>query len=123
MNPSAAAGRPDRVEVTIMRAVSILLVLGLILAAVSPVAAAVVLVTAAAPLEDESEQSVQAALDQAVGLAVRDAVLMGLRPVKLTDAQIWVNQVVVEILATDVQPDEGDVAPVIRPTGIIAQTF
>ena len=102
------AGRPDRVEVTIMGAVGLLLVLGLTLATVSPVAAAIALVTAAAPLEDESEQSVQDALDQAVGLAVRDAVLMGLRPVQLTDAQIWGNQVVVEILATDVQPDEGD---------------
>ena len=87
-----------------MRAVSLLLVLGLILAAASPAAAAVVLVTAAAPLEDESEQSVQDALDQAVGLAVRDAVLMGLRPVRLTDAQVWGNQVVVEILATESSP-------------------
>jgi hypothetical protein len=111
------------VEVTIMRAVGILLVLGLILAAALPAAAAVVLVTAAAPLEDESDQSVQAALDQAVGLAVRDAMLMGLRPVQLTDAQVWGNQVVVEILATDVQPDDGDVAPVIRPAGIVAQPF
>jgi hypothetical protein len=56
-------------------------------------------------------------------LAVRDAMLMGLRPVQLTDAQVWGNQVVVEILATDAQPDDGEAAPVIRPTGILAQTF
>jgi hypothetical protein len=30
---------------------------------------------------------------------------------------------VVEILATDAHPDDGDAAPVIRPTGILAQTF
>jgi hypothetical protein len=106
-----------------MRAVSILLVLGVILAAALPAAAAVVLVTAAAPLEDETEQSVQEALDLAVGIAVRDAVQMGLRPVRLTDAQVWGNQVVVEILATDVQPDDGDLAPVIRPAGLVAQAF
>jgi hypothetical protein len=106
-----------------MRAVSILLVLGLILAAALPAVAAVVLVTAAAPLEDETEQSVQEALDLAVGIAVRDAVQMGLRPVRLTDAQVWGNQVVVEILATDVQPDDGDLAPVIRPAGLVAQAF
>jgi hypothetical protein len=106
-----------------MRAVSILLVLGLVLAIASPAAAAIVLVTAAAPLEDGSELSVQTALDEAVALAVRDAMLMGLRPVQLTDAQVWGNQVVVEILATDAQPDDGEAAPVIRPTGILAQTF
>ena len=106
-----------------MRAVSILLVLGLILAVAATAAAAIVLITAAAPLEDESEQSVQTALDQAVAVAVRDALQMGLRPVRLRDAQVWGNQVVVEILATDIQPDDGDATPVIRPTGIVAQIF
>jgi hypothetical protein len=106
-----------------MKAVGTLLVLALVLAAAVPASAAIVLVTAAAPVEDETELAVQAALDAAVAVAVRDALQMGLRPVRLTDAQVWGNQVVVEILATDIQPDDGDAAPVIRPTGIVAQTF
>jgi hypothetical protein len=106
-----------------MRAVSALVVLSLVLALAGPAPAAVVLVTSAAPLEDGSDQAVQAALDQAVGQAVRDAMQMGLRPVRLTDAQVWGNQVVVEILATDAQPDDGDEAPPIRPAGFVARTF
>jgi hypothetical protein len=106
-----------------MRAVSALVVLSLVLAVAAPASAAVVLVTSAAPLEDGSDQAIQAALDQAVGQAVRDAVQMGLRPVRLTDAQVWGNQVIVEILATDAQPDDGDEAPPIRPAGLIARTL
>lgn len=107
-----------------MRAMSVLLVLGLLgLVLASPAAATVALVTGAAPLEDESEQAVQDALDRAVGQAVRDAVLMGLRPVRLNDAQVWGDQVVVEILATDAQPDDGDEAPGLRPGEHLAQAF
>jgi hypothetical protein len=105
-----------------MRALGVLLVLGLALAFVSPATAAVALVTAAAPLEDESDRAVQKALDQAVGQAVQDALLMGLRPVRLTDAQIWGNQVVVEILATDVQPDDGDDPPGPRSSETLARS-
>jgi hypothetical protein len=106
-----------------MKAVGLLLVLALALTFVSPATAAVALVTAAAPLDDESQQAVQTALDQAVGLAVRDALLMGLRPVRLTDAQVWGNQVIVEILATDVQPDDGDDPPGPRSSETLARSY
>ena len=106
-----------------MGALGLLLVLGLALGLALPATAAVTLVTAAAPLDDESDRAVQDALDQAVGLAVRDAVQMGLRPVRLTDAQVWGDQVVVEIMATDVQPDDGDDPPGPRPSETLARTF
>jgi hypothetical protein len=106
-----------------MKTIGVLLVLGLLgLGLVSPATATVVLIRAAAPLEDESEQALQDALDQAVGQAVRDAVSMGLRPVRLTDAQVWGDRVVVEVLATDAQPDEGDDAQGLRPGDRLASS-
>lgn len=78
------------------------------LALVTPSLAAVVMITAVAPLDDQSDEAVQAAIDQAVGQAVDGAIQMGLRPVQLADAEIWLDRVVVEVLATEGQRDEGD---------------
>jgi hypothetical protein len=77
------------------------------LALVTPSSAALVTITAAAPLDDQSDEAVQAAIDQAVGQAVDGAIQMGLRPVHLADAEIWLDRVVVEVLATEDQRDEG----------------
>jgi hypothetical protein len=111
-------------EATTMRAVNVLLMLGLLgLVLATPAAAAVALVTGSAPLEDESEEALQDALDQAVSQAVQDALSMGLRPVQLNDAQVWGDQVVVEILATDAQPDDGDDVPGLRPGEHLARSF
>ncbi len=95
-----------------MKTFGALIALGLLAAVLAtPAIGAVILVTAAAPLEDDSEEAVQAALDEAVGHAVEHVVQMGLRPVQLTDAQVWSDRVVVQILATDAQRDEGDEMP------------
>lgn len=87
----------------------------LTLAAVTPSQAAVVVITSAAPLEDQTDEGIQAALDDAVGRAVESATQMGLRPVQLADAQIWSDRVIVRVLATDEQRDEGEDRPMMHP--------
>ena len=99
-----------------MRALGALALFALLtLGFVAPAAASVVVITSAAPLQEQSDEGIQAALDDAVGRAVEGAAQMGLRPVQLTDAQVWSDRVVVQVLATDEQPDEGDRGPGMRP--------
>jgi hypothetical protein len=41
---------------------------------------------------------------------------MGLRPVQLSDAEVWADQVIVQVVATDIERDEGDDGlPGLRP--------
>ncbi len=101
------------------------LTLGLTLGLVGPAVAGVVVITTVAPLEDQSDEAVQDALDDAVGQAVDGAVQMGLRPIRLADAEVWPDRVVVQVLATDVERDEGDGShgvPGLRPGQHLAGT-
>ena len=68
--------------------------------------ATVVKIETAAPLADQSEQSVDAAFRQAVETCIRGAAAMGLRTLVLDQVAVVSNHVVVRILATDdVQED------------------
>jgi len=87
---------------------SLILAVFLALALVTPALADTVVITAAAPLENQSDEAVQAALDAAVGTAVDGAMEMGLRPIRLASAEVWSDRVVVQVVATDSEWDEAD---------------
>lgn len=84
-------------------ALALLLALGI----VSPALAGVAAIHATAPLEDHSDQAVRAAVKTAVETAVRGAVAMGLPWVQLRRAVVLENMVVVQVLATDTKPADG----------------
>jgi hypothetical protein len=88
------------------RGLVLVLAVFLTLALVTPGLAAMVVITAAAPLENDSAEAVQAALDEAVGQAVDDAMQFGLRPVQLRSAEVWSDRVVVEVVAIDAARDD-----------------
>jgi hypothetical protein len=85
------------------------------------------LIQTTAPLADRSEESVKAAVTAAIGKAMRGASAMGFAWVELRDAQLSGNEVVVQILATDEDPDQLDeIAPGAEPdasgdAGILAE--
>ena len=85
------------------------LVLGLVLvlAPASPSVAKVVAIETTSPLEDHAEESVRVALEAAVKEAVTGAMAMGLPWVRMSRALVLENAVVVQILATDTDPDTG----------------
>jgi hypothetical protein len=82
------------------------LVLGLVLivAAASPSAAKVVAIETSARVQDHAEESVRAALAEAVEAAVAGAVAMGLPWVRMSYALLVGDAVTVGILATDADP-------------------
>jgi hypothetical protein len=74
------------------------------------------LIETTAPLADRSEESIQAAVTAAIDKAVRGASAMGFAWVQLRDAQVFGNEVAIQILATDEDPRQVDeVAPGAEP--------
>jgi hypothetical protein len=89
----------------------------LVLGAASPGLARIASIETTAPLSNHAEQTVKAALEEAVNTAVKGAVAMGLRWFKISKALVLEDLVAVQILATDtasepegVEP-EGEAAP------------
>jgi hypothetical protein len=91
-----------------MKRFTLLLVFLAVLSIVSPALARVAAIQTSAPLADQSEASIKAAVKQAVEIAVRGAVAMGLPRVHLDDAVVLNDAVVIQILATDAEVDETD---------------
>lgn len=78
----------------------------------SPCLARVATIEATAPLLDQSEQSVKAALAEAVETAVHRAIAMGFSWVAISKALVLEDMVSVQILASDTDPDgEGEAEP------------
>jgi hypothetical protein len=90
----------------------------LMVAPAAPALAEVAQITATAPLADPSEGAVRAALRAAVEKAARGAAAMGLEWVTVNQAVVGDRLVAVEVVATDVEPDDedADLAPDMEPT-------
>jgi hypothetical protein len=71
----------------------------------SPGLAKVVTIEATAPLEDQSAQSVKAAIVAVVQSAAQGALAMGLSWVKVSQVLVLEDHVRVRVLATDVKPE------------------
>jgi hypothetical protein len=78
---------------------------GLILGVAWPADSSVARIETTAPLRSHAEESVQAALKEAVDAAVKGAVAMGLPWVHLNRAVVLADAVAVQILATDTAPE------------------
>ncbi len=76
----------------------------------SPALAKVAMIETAAPIQDKSQESVKAALKEAVSTAAKGAMAMGLPWVQVRDAQILQDAVAVQVIATDEAPPQGDQA-------------
>jgi hypothetical protein len=95
-----------------MRITRLVLPLLLALAIATPALARVAAIETTAPLADQSEDSIRAAIQQAVLTAVRGAVAMGLQWVQVRQARVFTDLVSVQILASDHEPEgEEDRAP------------
>jgi len=70
-----------------------------LLGATVPATAATVIIETAAPLADRSEESVKAALREAVEASMQSAMAMGIGGVRLESAVLQENRVVVRLLA------------------------
>jgi hypothetical protein len=109
-------GRPT----VLPRLLGAALALGLLASVGAPTAlAGGALIETTAPLADRSDASVKAAVGAAIYKAVRGAVAMGFRFVQLRDARVAGDEVAIQILATDVAPDEAtEPEPGERPDAI-----
>ncbi len=76
----------------------------------SPALAKVAMIETAAPIQDKSQESVKAALKEAVSTAAKGALAMGLPWVQVRDAQVLEDAVAVQVLATDEAPAQDDQA-------------
>lgn len=76
----------------------------LVLSVTSPSLARMAAIETTAPLQDHSEQSIKAAVTEAVETAVRGALAMGLPWIHLRGALVLADMVTVQILATDMEP-------------------
>jgi hypothetical protein len=83
----------------------------LLLVSTSPALARVAAIETSAPLADHSDEAIKAAITQAVVTAVRGAVAMGLPWVQVRNATVLSELVTVQILATDVEPEEEEAEP------------
>ena len=79
--------------------------MGLIGVTASPALAGMAAIETTAPLKDESEESVKAAVSQAVEQAMQGAKAMGLPKVELRGARVLPGAVTVLIIAKDVDVD------------------
>jgi hypothetical protein len=79
--------------------------MGLIGMAASPALAGMAAIETTAPLKDESEDSVKAAVNQAVEQAMQGAKAMGLPKIELRGARVLPGAVTVLIIAKDVDVD------------------
>jgi hypothetical protein len=77
-----------------------------------PATAGGALIETTAPLADRSEEGVKAAVVAAIHKAVRGAAAMGFAWFQLHGAQVWEDEVIVRITATDEGPDR---APEVNP--------
>lgn len=76
---------------------------------------------AAEPLSEASDPAVERALKSALDSCVRRATAMGLAWIWLQDAAVLPNRVIVRMVASDEDPDEGeDEAHVIELSGVRA---
>ena len=80
-------------------------VMGLIGVTASPALAGMAAIETTAPLKDESEASVKAAVSQAVEQAMQGAKAMGLPKIELRGARVVPGAVTVLIIAKDVDVD------------------
>ena len=76
-----------------------------VVALASPALAGMAAIETTAPLPDQSEASVKAAVDQAVDTAVQGAKAMGLPRVELRGARVLPGAVTVLIIARDTDAD------------------
>jgi hypothetical protein len=70
-----------------------------------PAIAGGALIETTAPLADRSREGIKAAVVAAINKAVRGAAAMGFAWFQLHDAQVWEDEVIVRITATDEGPD------------------
>ncbi len=107
-----------------MRITRLVLPLLLALTLATPALARVAAIETTAPLADQSEDSIKAAIEQAVLTAVRGAVAMGFQWVQVRQARVFTDLVSVQILASDQEPEgeeeqaPDDGAEPARPAGI-----
>lgn len=91
------------------------LALGLIACAAQTAIGSSALIETAAPLFDDSEAAVKIAVVAAMDKAVRGATAMGFAWVQLQAAEVLGHEVVIQILASDEDPDEaGESTPTSR---------
>ena len=83
-----------------------ILVLGLIVGAAQTARGDSALIQTTAPLRDGSEDAVRMAVVTAIEKAMRGANAMGFAWVKLRGAQVLEHDVLVQILATDDEPED-----------------
>jgi hypothetical protein len=88
--------------------VALTLTLLVVLLMVSPAWARVAAIETTAPLQDHAEQSINAALQDALETAMKGALAMGLPWVKISRALVLENVVTVQLLATDTDPEGED---------------
>jgi hypothetical protein len=74
----------------------------------SPALARVAAIETSAPLADHSDEAIKAAITQAVVSAVRGAMAMGLPWVQVRQATVLGELVTVQIVASDVEPEEDE---------------
>lgn len=100
-----------------MRITRFVLPVVLAFALATPALARVAAIETTAPLADQSEESIKAALKQAVLTAVRGAVAMGFQWVQVRQALVFADVVSVQILASDSEPqgEEETAAPDLGP--------
>lgn len=96
-------GRMIRASVEIAVAVALLT-----LSTAAPARAQVAAIEATAPLVDNSEASINAALDSAFESAVRGAVAMGLTKVEILNVYVGDGYVGVRVIAAAQSPDPAD---------------
>lgn len=77
----------------------------LVLSVASPVLARMAVIETTAALQNSSQQSVNAAFQEAAQTAVRGAAAMGFAWIQLLQASMRGDMVAVRILATDTEPD------------------
>jgi hypothetical protein len=85
-----------------------LFVLAAVLVCASPAPARVAAIRTTAPLADATASSVEAAFSDAIEAALRGALAMRLPHVAVNRALVLREVVVVELLTTDVAPDDED---------------
>ena len=83
-------------------------VLALTLFGTSPALAKMAMIETAAPIKDQSEDSVKAALKEAVDSAAKGAIAMGLPWVQIQDARVLEDAVAIQVLATDQAPQQAE---------------
>ncbi len=84
---------------------SLVLAFFLVLCVGSPALARMASIQTTAPLQDHAEQSIQAAIKEAVETAVRGAAAMGMSWVRLGRAMVLEDMVAVQIIASDSKPE------------------